>query len=340
MLWLKACLMAIACGTAALLRADDAVKVVPRNEPSAVFGDSEATFTYEVKPKGHFNGTLTWRHAAGQRTIARGEIPVAEANEIAIRLKLPPLREAVALETTLTVDLQLRSGGETVASHSRRVWIFPQDPFAGRTRWLKSLEILLFDPKGATRNAFNALSIPMQEIHHVTTLAQVESGVVIIGENVSWRDYRALGDLLPLVAAKGVFVLCLAPADGAFVLPGTRDSEHPPPRSISLCREDLIARYDKRLDTSGWNSRGELIARRMDITSDRRLVSVEVTEDESGWPWLELEYSSHGKWIVCGLGVIEHWEASPNPRFFLAALLEQLSHRVEETKNEQCDTPD
>jgi hypothetical protein len=326
MLWLKACLMAIACGAAAFLRADDAVKLAPRNEPSAVFGDSEATFSYGVKPKGHFNGTLTWRHAAVQRTIARGEISVAEADEIAIRLKLPPVREAVAVETTLTVDLQPRGGGETVASHSRRVWIFPQDPFVGRTHWLKSLEIKLFDPKGTTRDAFNALSIPMQEIHHATALAQVESGVVIIGEDVSWRDYRALGDILPLVAAKGVLVLCLAPADGAFVLPGTRDAEPPPPRSISLFREDLIARYDKRLDASCWNSRGELIARRMNITSDRRLITVKVAEDEAGWPWLELEYSSHGKWIVCAFGVIAHWEASPNPRFFLAALLEQFSH--------------
>jgi hypothetical protein len=327
MLWLKACLMAIACGTAAFLWADDAIELTPRNEPSAVFGDSEATFTYAVKPERRFNGALTWRHSAGQRTIARGEIPLTDADEIAIRLRIPPIREAVAVETTLTVAVQPRGGGEAVASHSRRVWIFPRDPFAGRSRRLESLEIRLFDPKGTTRDAFNALSIPMQEIHNATALAQVESGVVIIGEDVSWRDYRALGDILPLVAAKGVSVLCLAPADGAFVLPGTRDAEVPAPRSISLCREDLIARYDKRLDASAWNSRGELIARRMDITSDRRLITVEVAADEAGWPWLELEYSSQGKWIVCGFGVIEHWEASPNARFFLAALLEQFSHR-------------
>ena len=327
MRWLKTCLMAIACGTVGSLRADEVIELTARNEPSAVFGDSEATFSYVVKPKGHFNGTLTWRHSAGPRTIARGEIPVAEADEIAIRLKVPPVREAVAVETTLTVALQPRGSGEAVSSHSRRVWIFPRDPFAGRTRWLKSLEIRLFDPKGTTRDAFNALSIPMQEIHNLTALAQVESGVVIIGEDVSWRDHRALGDILPLVAAKGVPVLCLAPADGAFVLPGTRDAEAPAPRSISLCREDLIARYDKRLDAAAWNSRGELIARRMDITSDRGLVTVEFAAGETGWPWLELEYSSQGKWIVCGFGVIAHWDASPNARFFLAALLEQFSHR-------------
>ena len=332
MLWLKACLMSIACPTAALLRADDAIELAPRNEPSAVFGDSEATFTYAVKSEGRFNGALTWRHSAGQRTIARGEIPVTDADEIAIRLRIPPVREAVAVETTLTVALQPRGGGEAVASHSRRVWIFPRDPFAGRIRWLESLEIRLFDPKGATHDAFNALSIPMQEVRNLAAMQQVESGVVIIGEGVSWRDYRALGDALPVVAAKGVSVLCLAPADGVFVLPGTREAEGPAPRSISLCREDLIARYDKRLDVAAWNSRGELIARRMDITSDRRLVTVEVAADETGWPWLELEYSSQGKWIVCGFGVIEHWEASPNARFFLAALLEQFSHRRGDNK--------
>ena len=325
MSWLKACLVWVACGTAAIVRADDAIELTPRNEPSSVFGDSEATFSYAVTLKGRFNGALTWLHSAGQRTIARGEIPITEAREVSIRLKIPPGREGVALETTLTASLQQRGGGEAVASHSRRVWIFPHDPFAGRRRWLEALEIRLFDPQGDTREAFNALSIPVQEVRNPAALAQVKSGVLIIGERVSWRDYRALGEMLPEVAAKGVSVLCLAPADGAFVLPGTRETQRPAPRSVSLRREELITKYDKRLDAAAWNSRGELIASWMDVAGDRRQVTVEVAADEAGWPWLEVDYSSRGKWIVCGLGVIQHWDASPNARFFLAALFDEFS---------------
>jgi hypothetical protein len=310
-----------------MLRADDAIELTPRNEPSAVFGDSEATFTYAITLKGRFNGALTWLHSAGQRTIARGEIPVADAREVSVRLKIPPVREAVALETTLTASLQQREGGAAVASHSRRIWIFPRDPFGGRRRWLEALEIRLFDPQGETREAFHSMSIPMQEVRNPAALAHVERGVLIIGEGVSWRDHRALGEMLPAVAAKGVSVLCLAPADGAFILPGTREAERPAPRSISLRREELIRKYHKRLDTAAWTSRGELIASRMGVTGDRRQVTVEVAANEAGWPWLELDYSGQGKWIVCGFGVIEHWEASPNARFFLAALLDEFSQR-------------
>jgi hypothetical protein len=276
--------------------------------------------------KERYNGTLTWRHSAGQRTIARGEIPVADAGEVSIRLRIPPVREAVALETTLTASLQQRGGDKVVASHSRRVWVFPRDPFAERRRWLETLEIRLFDPQGDTREAFHSLTIPMQEVRNPAALAHLESGVLIIGEGVSWRNHRALGEMLPAVAARGVAVLCLAPSDGDFILPGTREAEGPAPRTISLRREEVVTKYDKRLDAAAWTSRGELVASRMDVITDRHRVTAQVAADETGWPWLKFDYSDQGTWIVCGFGVIEHWDASPNARFFLAALFDEFSH--------------
>lgn len=318
-------LLLIACGTAATARADEAVRLTPHNEPSAVFGDSETTLTYTIRREGSFDGTLAWVHSAGRRTIARGELPVTDADQFAIRLRIPPVRETVAFETTLTVVLQPRGGGRAVASHSRSLWIFPQDPFAGRSEWLASLDITLFDPEGPTRDVLNASKIPFREVRHVDALDQVDGGVVIVGEGCSWRAFRGLGDLLPQVAAKGVAVLCLAPAEGSFVLPGSGGSDSPRPDAVALGRTDLIAKRDKRLDAAAWNGAGELVASRLAIVSSRSGVTAEVSDDRAGWSWLEFDYANKGRWIVCGFGVIEHWDASPNARFFLANLLEDFS---------------
>jgi hypothetical protein len=326
----KSCLTFIACGAAAMLPATafsaaDAVELKPFNEPSAVFSESEATFTYAVAPPERFDGTLAWTHSVGPRTLARGEAPVTKSGDYAIRVKIPPVRDGIALATTLTTALQPRGGGTALASHSRSVWIFPEDPFSGRTQWLKSLGITLFDPVGDTRDAFEGLKIPFRQVRDTAALEHVDGGVVIVGEGISWGNFRSLGEVLPAVAAKGIPVLCLAPTDGGLVFPGSQEADTPAPSGIAFRREDLIRKRDKRLDGAAWTHRGELVFSRMALAGGRNLVIVEVNPDETGWPWLEFDYASHGKLIVSGFGVIKHWDASPNARYFLADLLEEFS---------------
>jgi hypothetical protein len=312
-------------------RAVEPLAVEPANEPSAVFGESEVQFTYLVKSADRFAGVLTWVHSARQRTLARGELNVTaggdEPVEIKIPLRIPPVREGIAFDTELTVRLHVRDDEQPKAEHSRTVWIFPRDPFADRVEWLVGIAIALFDPAGQTVAAFDAMNIPFQTVRSASALEQIESGLIVIGEGVSFYEFPTLGDILPAVAAKGIPVLCLAPRDGRWLLPGMRNSEGPAPRAVSFRRSDVIAELDKRLDTAAWSRGGGMVKSRLEITSYRGLVTAEVSPDETAWPWIEFDYSGDGtgKWIVCGFGLIEHWDASPNARFFLARWFEEMS---------------
>ena len=315
------------------LFADDTTTIEPRNEPSAVFGESDVKFTYVVRSNRQFDGIVTWVHSARSRTISRGETAVMSRGnvptEIEIPLRVPPVREGIAFDTELTVNLQSRGKRESDATHQRTVWVFPKDAFANQAEWLEAAEINLFDPEGDTVDVFEKTKIPLKEVRNVGALERLDSGLVVIGEGISFYENRALDKILPNLASKGIPVICLAPRDGSIVLPGSRDADGPKPNSISFRHTDVIAKLDKRLDSKAWASSGDLVKSHLEIASYRGLVTVEVAKDKSGWPWIEIEFAKKkkqsGKMMICGFGLIEHWDASPNSRFFLARMFEQLS---------------
>ena len=46
--------------------------------------------------------------------------------------------------------------------HVKKVWIFPRDPFADRSEWLKGLKITLFDPEGKTADVLEKAHVPFK----------------------------------------------------------------------------------------------------------------------------------------------------------------------------------
>ena len=63
-----------------------------------------------------------------------------------MRLRVPEVKEGLVVAAELSVDVYPSAGGGKLAGHQRRLWIFPEDPFALQTEWLEGLEITLFDP--------------------------------------------------------------------------------------------------------------------------------------------------------------------------------------------------
>ncbi|MBW3596263.1 MAG: hypothetical protein KY475_03195, partial [Planctomycetes bacterium] len=221
-------------------------------------------------------------------------------------------------------------GDQLLAEHERAVWLFSRDPFVNRREWLKDLKIALYDPEGATQKVFDEAEIPYNAPRTTAALGEVEDGVAIIGEGVSFGSRRGLAETLANLAARGVPVICLAPADGEIPFPG--GEEQPLAESVELRRSDVIKEFDKRLDADHWPPAGQVVKSGLTVAGRRGGVTLEVGDSPIAWPWLRASYAGGKQEIICGFGVIEAWDAAPTPRFLLAEILKQLTD--EETKTD------
>jgi hypothetical protein len=303
---------------------------------SNVFGGRRAEFHCEVTAKKSFEGHVGWSLAVGRRTIARGETPVTagprKAGSIAIQFDVPQVKEGVAMPAVLSVSCYDPKAGAPAASLEKPLWIFSENPFTNRSQWLKQLQIRLFDPVGKTRQVFQKSEIPFTETRNLDSLSALEEGILVIGEDTPLEEYRGLPRIMIETAAKGIPVLCLAPANGRFPIPGVGEPDLPGPSRIVLRRADVIGELDKRLDTRAWPPDGKVAAGSLVLKSDRDRVVAQVVDANAGWPWLEVGFSAkRGKLIVCGFGLVQKWNAGPTPRFLFARLLEYLSADEEDS---------
>jgi len=312
---------------AAVAPANGDLKIEPSEQWSGVFADSKRTFHYVVKTDKPFEGLAGWRFSINPRTVSRGEVAVkagpGKPANIAIPLEIPPVKEGIIVKATLEVTV---AGQGIEAEHVKSIWIFPRDPFVDRSRWLQDLKITLFDPEGKTAELFDKAKIPFKLTRNMASLDDLGKGLVVIGEGTSFADHRGLAETLIDVAASGLPVLCLAPVDGRLPMPGAKLPKQPPPRRVSLRRQDVIRELDKRIDSVAWPPDGRLIASRFAVVTDRDWVVAEVVSDGEGWPWIEAQYSQKGgRLLLCGFNIVRQWDAGPAPRFLLARLFERLA---------------
>jgi len=320
---------------AELLAAEPSVEITPREGWSAMFGGEEVELGYVVAGQTPIAGRIAWSYSAQRRTIARGEVPAGVGPRgpatIEIPLQLPEVRKGVVYDTELR--LQLVDGRQNVvAEHNRLIRLLARDAFADRREWLDRLKIVLYDPAEKTEKTFDEAEIPYRYMRSLTTLKATSEGMVVIGEGVSWMDHPALPEALVELAAGGRSVLCLAPADGYLAFPGV-DQGQPTPGRVSLRRNDVIGELDKRLDMDAWPPRGETVAAAVQPTNRGGRVVLSVTDAADAWPWLEVAYPGGGRLIVCGFGLIDHWQAGPTPRYLLLRVFERLSQGDETPPN-------
>jgi hypothetical protein len=315
---------------AAVPAAEDTA-IEPVEKWAGVLGGSEVKFHYTVRTTQALEGRIEWSLSVNRRTIQRGQLPlVASAEHVAeatVALKVPEVKEGVILESQLSIAAYKAGGQKPAAEHVKKIWIFPPNPFADRTRWLKDLGITLFDPEGKTADRFEKAGIPFHFTKNTASLDELREGLLVIGEGTAWRDYRSLGKTIVKTAARGVPVLCLAPGEGAIALPGAEEADLPAPSRLSLRREDVIQELDKRLDFVAWPPLGEITSSRLMVKSDRGQVVIEAAKDLRGWSWLEVRWPApRGRLlIICGFGIIRQWDAGPAPRYLLSELFTRLT---------------
>ncbi len=294
---------------------------------SNVFGGSESVFHLTVSGAETFNGRLAWQLSVEGRTVARGEsavnvTPVIPAS-IEIHISMPVVKPGVIIQSRLSV-MAIEAGREIVRVE-KPIWIFPET-FFGREEWFKTLDISLFDPTGLTAKLFTEAKIPFTEIRNVAALTGAHPGLLVIGEGVSFRDYRGLVDSLLKAASTGWRILCLAPLDGECALPMTEASDLQQPDSVMFRHADIITELDKRLDAVAWKTKGTVVLSGLKLRGDRGPVVAEVAKGERAWPWVEFTFAKErGRLVVCGFSMMSSWVESPTPRFLIVKVLERVS---------------
>jgi hypothetical protein len=118
------------------------------------------------------------------------------------------------------------------------------------------------------------------------------------------------------------------PADGQWPVPGMEDAPDPAARPVSLIwkRAGTIRDLDKRIDADGWPPDGDFVVSGVRLVGIRGQVAADVHGDGDVWPWYEIRYPGRrAACVVCGFGIVAHWDAGPAPRFLLARIMEYLA---------------
>ncbi len=310
--------LAVCSGAAA----DKGVRIV---EPwGAVFGGEPTVFHVEIAPDAPRDATVGWALMVARRAVARGEVPVNNG-EARIEVQVPPVRDGIHVKAQMRVQLPTPDGkGEHEATRS--LHIFGKNPFASRQKWLRELNLRIYDPEKDTTALFEEEEIPYHIIRDPRRLGEPE-GIVIVGEGRKFRAKSSVLAALAEFAERGGRVLVSAPSEGSFHFPGTSDAAGALP-SVALRRADVIQDLDKRLDADGWPPDGSLARCAFGVESRHPEVMLSVKAPGEGWPWVSLEYPSGGRMILCAFPIVETWTDSPNARMLFLRLLEELAPEV------------
>ncbi|HBA86308.1 MAG TPA: hypothetical protein DCZ95_19685 [Verrucomicrobia bacterium] len=298
---------------------------------SNFFGGREATFHVIASPAGGTVDRLGWSLSVAGRTVARGEGSSAGPAGTSITVTIPEVKEGVVMDAVLSMSAVDRT---EQAAANKVLWLFPENPFAGRTEWLKKVGISLFDPENTTADALTKLEVPFTAVRNPAAFADSTSRLLLIGEGVSLGNYPGLFDEMLRATQAGHAVLCLAPSDGSLALPGTQGFQGPRPVSMRFLQNAVITELDKRLDAEAWPADGRVTARELVLKSERQIVAGEFLAEGEGWPWFEAKFPGGGQLVICGFAVMEKWAEGPAPRFLLARVIENLFPNREEKETQ------
>ena len=325
----------------------DGVVVRPQDGDSGLFGGTQVERVYRIEGQREVSAVLGWSLVAHRRTLARGETRFTFKRDgvadVSVPLAVPRVNEGVILPAELTVSVYGAPFSGKAATHRGSLWIYPRDPFAGRSAWLHSLDIVLLDPNGKTAAIFDRTGIPYRRVDRPQELVS-EDGLAVVGEGLAIDEHAGLAAAAFAAAQRGISVLWLAPASGHFALPGmgvkaetsegaqTEEKDgavkngRPFPSEMAFHDLDVLTELDERLDREIWAASGRN-ARTIAMRCRQANVVLEFGTDEGRWRWFRVQYAEPAaKLVVCGLPLIARWEESPTPRFLLLRILEHLEN--------------
>ena len=318
--------------------ADPTATITPVEKWSCLFGDQDVTLHFRVANKKAGNagveGRLQWHYSANQRTLARGEAEIGrnESGIAEVILRVPKVRDGVIFQTDLAIACVPRGANAAVATLTKTLWLFPEDPFVDQRETLKERQLSLFDPEGRTAALFEKIQLPHQLIRNATALDdREEHSYVIVGEGTSLIRNRGLAERLLSFAASGGTVLMLAPSEGVLPMPGEASQKGvenvAQPGELRFRQHHVIREFDKRLDSTFLPGTSDFAGSKVTLRTRLSHIGMEVSDD-GDWPWLTIEYpETNGRFIFCGFSLVQHWENGPTPRYLLNRILTPKSQR-------------
>ncbi len=309
--------------------AEDGISLKPLESWSNFFADSDVELRYDAANL-TAHSRLFWSFiSAERRVLSRGEVDLAaqagEPTRATIRLHTPTVNPGVVLQTALLVAAVSRDApGKPQAAQQRLLSIFPPNPFADRVEHLKRAPLRIFDPRANTSKALTALQVPLEEVYNPAALVDLSPGLLLVGEGISFAEERGLADVLVAAAVKGQTVVCLAPTGGTIPLPLDSDGSTASASSVTLRKQEVISQFDKRLDALSWPVDGRVVASGVAIKTEGLALVGEVAAGDKNWPWLDVGFPGGGRLVICGFGILAHWNETPAPRYLLASVLESI----------------
>ena len=297
---------------------------------TTLFAGKPASMTCEVSSKQAGEATLSWSLVVSGGVIARGEKAVTlnadRAVEVAWDVDLPEVKPGLIVPATLRLAVHPQDGSAKFEPVEEQVALSICSPDATTLRgeWLKSLDIVLFDPAQRTADLFERNRIPCR-VADDPQCAGLTKGLILYGEGIDPARLDAVWSEAIEAASAGRRVLVLASPGAAVPMEGLLASSTDSLRSVSLKRNDIIRELDKRLDASAWPKPGRLVASSLHWTVRGEQPRVEFRDDAEGWPWLHVRHRNGGRLIWLGLGLVESWEATPSARYLLLKVLEELA---------------
>ena len=295
-----------------------------------LFAGKPASMTCEVSSKQAGEATLLWSLVVSGGVVARGEkavtLNVDRAVEVAWDVDLPEVKPGLIVPATLRLAVHPRVGSPKFepAEANTPLSICSPDATALRGEWLKSLDIVLFDPAQRTADVFERNRIPCG-VADDPQCAGLTKGLILYGEGIAPARLDAVWGAAIEAVSAGQRVLVMASPGASVPMEGLLASSTDSLRSISLKRSDIIGELDKRLDATAWPKPGRLVSSSLHWTVRGEQPRVEFRDDAEGWSWLHVRHRSGGRLIWLGFGLVESWEATPTARYLLLKVLEELS---------------
>jgi len=273
-----------------------------------------------------------WRLSVANHTVARGEKALNMANGIVpfnISFTLPEINPGIIVDLMLDLSVVDVDSGNKLVTTNKIIKSFSQDAFVDRDEWLKSIDIVLFDPEKTTSDLFDNLEIPYSFTKNTDALTEVDHGIVIVGEGVSLNENKGLWNVLVDVALRNIPVLCLALREGEMRIPGVGITEKSAKLSmLAFKRYQAITDLNKILDRQSWCGERMVASQSIIFKAERGQIIASVEKGCNNWLWLEQSFEgADTKLVLCQFQIIKNWKRSPVPQYLLLNILENMCQK-------------